>query len=32
MAETIIIDALTREITVPESERAFGVPLSFFTI
>ena len=25
MAETIIIDALTREITVPESERAFGV-------
>ena len=23
--ETIIIDALTREITVPESERAFGV-------
>ena len=25
MAETVIIDALTREITVPESERAFGV-------
>lgn len=25
MAETITIDALTREITVPESERAFGV-------
>lgn len=25
MAEMIIIDALTREITVPESERAFGV-------
>ena len=25
MAETLIIDALTREITVPESERAFGV-------